>query len=203
MSSRIGYYKKRGDDILSTIIPIFDKCNSFFALIATIGTVVLGQHWWLFLAYLLLNIGDCFTGWLKSAIAGKTSSVRGMKGIAKKFGYWVMIALSFGIGAILIEVGEIIEIDLGITIFLGWFVLLSLIVNEVRSIIENFVEAGYKVPDVLTRGLYVANKLIEDASHSIGDIPEEHQEEPDTELNHTPESSLDILYESRGRDYEQ
>ena len=68
--------------------------------------------------------------------------------------------MAFGASAIFIEIGKVIGIDLGITTLLGWFVLASLLVNEIRSIIENFVEAGYKVPAVLTKGLQVAEKMI-------------------------------------------
>ncbi|MCR0283687.1 phage holin family protein, partial [[Clostridium] innocuum] len=35
-----------------------------------------------------------------------------------------------------------------------------LIVNEARSICENFVEAGFNVPKILSNGLAVADKLI-------------------------------------------
>ena len=38
--------------------------------------------------------------------------------------------------------------------------LASLCINEVRSIIENLVQCGYNVPSVLTKGLEVADKLI-------------------------------------------
>ena len=53
-----------------------------------------------------------------------------------------------------------IGIDLGITTLLGWFVLASLIINEIRSILENFVEAGYNVPAILVNGLKVADKVV-------------------------------------------
>lgn len=43
---------------------------------------------------------------------------------------------------------------------IGWFVLASLIINEARSICENFIEAGFKVPKVLSNGLAIADKLI-------------------------------------------
>lgn len=42
----------------------------------------------------------------------------------------------------------------------GWFTLASLIINELRSILENFVEAGDNVPSVLTKGLEVAENAI-------------------------------------------
>lgn len=160
---------------MAYISPFIDKTNTIVGVIAAIGTHALGQHWWLFLAYLLLNIGDWLTGWLKSAIAGKTSSAKGFKGILKKFGYWIMIAISFGVGAIFIEIGEIIGVDLGVTIVLGWFVLVSLMVNELRSILENFVEAGYKVPRILIGGLEVAQDKIEAVTDEL--LRTDHEKE--------------------------
>lgn len=44
---------------------------------------------------------------------------------------------------------------------IGWWVLAMLIVNEARSILENLVEMGYKVPEMLIKGLAVTEKLIE------------------------------------------
>lgn len=90
----------------------------------------------------------------------KENSVKGWQGVLKKIGYWIMITFAFMIAAGLIEIGEIISVDLQITTLLGWFVLASLIVNEARSICENFVEAGFNVPKVLSNGLAVADKLI-------------------------------------------
>ena len=54
-------------------------------------------------------------------------------GVMKKLGYWIMILSAFGIGAVFIEIGEIIGIELGVTTMLGWFVLASLSINEIRS----------------------------------------------------------------------
>ena len=55
---------------------------------------------------------------------------------------------------------ELLRIDLGITTLLGWFVLASLLINEIRSILENFVEAGFNVPRILIKGLEVADKVV-------------------------------------------
>ena len=38
--------------------------------------------------------------------------------------------------------------------------LASLLINEIRSIVENFVEAGFNVPAVLVKGLEVADKVV-------------------------------------------
>lgn len=139
---------------------ITDSYNAFVGTIIAVLTMVLGEHWYIFAAFLLLNIIDWLTGWMKSRINGAENSTAGWKGVLKKIGYWLMIAVAFAIAAALIEVGEVIGIDLGITTLLGWFVLASLIVNEARSIVENFVEAGYDVPKVLTTGLQVADEKL-------------------------------------------
>lgn len=139
---------------------ILEGANLVYGSLIAMFTVVLGEHWYLFALFLLLNIIDWLTGWMKSRIAGKESSVAGWKGVLKKLGYWLMIVVAFALSAGLVEIGEVLTIDLGVTTFLGWFVLASLIVNEGRSILENFVEAGYNVPAILTKGLEVANEAI-------------------------------------------
>lgn len=139
---------------------ITDSYNAFVGTIIAVLAMVLGEHWYIFAAFLLLNIIDWLTGWMKSRINGVENSTAGWKGVLKKIGYWLMIVVAFAIAAALIEVGEVIGIDLGITTLLGWFVLASLIVNEARSIVENFVEAGYDVPKVLTTGLQVADEKL-------------------------------------------
>ena len=139
---------------------VTDSYNAFLGTIIAILTMVFGEHWFIFALFLLLNVADWLTGWMKSRINGVENSVAGWKGVLKKLGYWLMIIVAFAIAAGLIEIGKVINIDLGITTLLGWFVLASLIVNEARSILENFVEAGYDVPTVLTKGLQVADQKL-------------------------------------------
>lgn len=139
---------------------VTDSYNAFLGTIIAILTMVFGEHWFIFALFLLLNVADWLTGWMKSRINGVENSVAGWKGVLKKLGYWLMIIVAFAIAAGLIEIGKVINIDLGITTLLGWFVLASLIVNEARSILENFVEAGYDVPAVLAKGLQVADQKL-------------------------------------------
>lgn len=143
-----------------------DSYNALVGAIITFLTMIFGEHWFLFAFFLILNIIDWITGWMKSRMAGKENSVKGWQGVLKKLGYWLMIVFGFGIAACLIEVGSTIGVDLQITTVLGWFVLASLIVNEARSIIENFVEAGFNVPMILQNGLEVADKLINKENES-------------------------------------
>ncbi|OUQ08306.1 holin [Erysipelatoclostridium sp. An15] len=137
-----------------------DTFNAIAGAVIAFLTFIFGEHWLLFAVFLLLNIIDWITGWMKSRIAKKENSVKGWQGVLKKIGYWLMIMVAFALSAIFIELGNTLGIDLGVTTLLGWFVLASLLVNEARSIVENFVEAGFNVPNVLINGLEVANKII-------------------------------------------
>ena len=151
--------------------PIIDGYNAAVGTIVAVLSYILGEHWLLFVAFLMLNVADWLTGWMKSRMAGKENSMAGWKGVLKKLGYWLMIMVGFGASAVFIEIGNTIGIDLGITTLLGWFVLASLIMNEIRSILENFVEAGYNVPTILIKGLEVADKVVN----------QEHKEEEEKE----------------------
>ena len=139
---------------------IIDTYNAVAGAVVAVLSYVLGEHWFLFVAFLALNVADWITGWMKSRMAGKENSVKGWQGVLKKLGYWIMVMVAFGASAVFIEIGNTIGIDLGITSLLGWFVLASLIINEIRSIVENFVEAGYNVPAILVNGLEVADKIV-------------------------------------------
>ena len=121
---------------------------------------ILGEHWFLFVLFLLLNAIDWGTGWMKARINNVENSKAGLKGVLKKLGYWLMIMVSFGASAAFVEVGKIINLDLGVTTLLGWFVLASLLVNEARSICENLVEMGVNVPTILVKGLQAANRVV-------------------------------------------
>lgn len=140
--------------------PIIDGYNAIAGTAVAVLSYILGEHWILFVGFLVLNIFDWFTGWMKSRLAKKENSQAGWKGVLKKLGYWVMIMVAFGASAVFIEIGKVISVDLGVTTLLGWFVLASLIINEIRSIIENFVEAGYNVPAILVNGLEIADKIV-------------------------------------------
>lgn len=138
-----------------------NKCNVLLGGIIALLEYLLGAHWVLFVGFLLLNIADYITGCLKSRLNGKSSSVKGAKGALKKLGYWLMIMVAFGMNVIFEEVGKTIGVNLGVTSLIGWFVLATLIINEIRSIVENFIEAGYNIPQSIAKGLEVANKAID------------------------------------------
>ena len=148
---------------------VIDTYNAIVGGIVAVLSYIFGEHWILFALFLAFNVADWITGWMKSRIAGKENSQAGWKGVLKKLGYWLMIMVSFGASAVFVEVGKVLSIDLQITVLLGWFVLASLLVNEIRSICENFVEAGFDVPEILIKGLEVADQAINREENTGGD----------------------------------
>lgn len=143
------------------MLKITEYMQWIYSLVLTTVTTVFGEHWILFFIYLLLNIIDTLTGWAKARINNNESSSVALIGIIRKMCYWIMILIAFLIPVGFQELGEIINLDLSVTVFLGWFVLASLIINEYRSILENLVEAGCNVPQILIKGLEVASQNIE------------------------------------------
>ncbi len=151
--------KMRDMNILENLNYI-DTYNAFMGAVIAFFSFIFGEHWILFAIFLLFNIVDYITGWIKSKMTNKINSAAGLMGVLKKLGYWIMIMVSFLTSVLFIEIGNTLGIDLGITTLLGWFVLASLAINELRSIVENLVEAGYHIPVVFTKGLEVADKMI-------------------------------------------
>lgn len=137
-----------------------DTYNSFVVAMIALMTMLFGKHWFIFALFLFLNIVDWITGWMKARVQHNVSSAISLRGAVKKLGYWIMIAFAFMLSQGFIELGNIIEINLGFSPLIAWFVVASLAVNESRSICENFVKAGYSVPKILIKGLEVVDALV-------------------------------------------
>lgn len=146
-----------------------DAYNAMVSGWVILLTTVFGQYYYLFGAFLFFNVVDWLTGWYKARKLKQESSAIGLQGLVKKMLYWVLIAVAFVTAAVFTALGnDILQIDLSFLNLLGWFCLASLMVNEARSIVENFVEMVYNVPTFLTKGLQVAADLID----SKADVPE-------------------------------
>ena len=142
---------------------IINKANILWGGIAVFLATFFGEFWYLFLGFLVFNIADYFTGVAKAKYTNTENSNKGLKGIIKKVGYWLVIAIAFFVARSLIDMEKIVGIDLGITIYFGWFTLAVFIINEIRSILENLTLLGVNVPSFLTKGLEVASKKINES----------------------------------------
>lgn len=161
--------------IKSEVLNVIDTYNVVTGAIVAVLSAILGPHWYLFAAFLLLNIIDGITGWYKARKLKTETSQKGWEGVAKKLGYWIMIGVAFLMAYIFDMLGQdFMGLDLSFMMVLGWFVLASLLINEIRSIIENLVEIGCTVPEILIKGLAVTDKLINQAQDAV--IPEESEE---------------------------
>lgn len=138
-----------------------DKYNIITGAAVAVLSSIFGTYWYLFAGYLLFNVLDWLTGWYKARKLNRESSYIGLKGILKKLGYWIIILIAFSMPTLFIHLGQdLLGINLDFLLLLGWFTLACLLVNEIRSILENLVECGYAVPDILVKGLAVTEKLI-------------------------------------------
>ena len=98
---------------------------------------------YLFGIYLLLNVLDWLTGWYKARVKKEASSKAGLNGIIKKVGYWIILLIAFLIPYMFQRLGkDLLDMDLGYLSALGWFTLANLLINEIRSILENLIACG-------------------------------------------------------------
>lgn len=138
-----------------------DTYNLALGAVVTVLSTIFGIYWYIFAAYLLLNVLDWLTGWYRSRQKKRESSSAGLKGILKKTGYWVIVAVAFLVSEVFVHLGtDVLHMDLDFLMMVGWFTLACLMVNEARSILENLVECGYDVPSVLIDGLKVTDKML-------------------------------------------
>lgn len=149
-----------------------DHYNMIVGAAVAVFSAVFGIYWYLFAGYLVLNIIDWITGWRRANKQHKESSMVGLRGIIKKTGYWIIVLIAFMIPDLFIKLGrDTLGINLEFLMLLGWFTLATLIVNEIRSILENLVEMDYNVPEILIDGLAVTEKLLKKKSETI--IPDD------------------------------
>ncbi len=103
------------------------------------------------LKYLIIVvILDFISGIFKAFIQRKINSSVGIKGVFKKFCYFIVVAISIIVGNI-INIGDTLK----------EIVTYSLIFNEIISILENCAEMGIKLPNALISSLEIFNSKIE------------------------------------------
>lgn len=134
--------------------------NIIIGTVLTYIITIFEQYGLIMFTFLIFNVLDWMTGTMKARLLCKESSIDGLKGVCKKLGYWVLILVAFLVGENFILIGNNLGIDLSIADYIGWITLAMLVVNEARSIIENLVQMDVYVPEVLVKGLEVAQEKI-------------------------------------------
>jgi toxin secretion/phage lysis holin len=153
---------------------VIDTINIGYGFAISLLTMIFGEHWVLFAGFLVLECLDWITGNYKARILHKESSMIGAKGAAKKVFQLAVIGIAFFISFSFVEMGEIIGVDLHFVQMFGWLTLAMYMVNELRSILENLVEIGVEVPEILIKGLDITKKLMEAEGGEIDEAREDH-----------------------------
>ena len=112
---------------------------------------------------------DYLTGWVKASFFTKDwNSKTGRQGIIKKLMYIVYVGVAFLVGFSIKTIGIQLGFDLTYAIYLGWYVLAVLLINELTSILENlYVIMPEKVPTWLIKGLKICDNTIENKINDI------------------------------------
>ena len=141
---------------------LLDGYNLTVGAVLAMAAEIFHQYGAVLATFLIFNIIDWITGTCKARFSGRESSVCGLKGICKKLGYWGLIFVAFMTGQNLMIMGDEMGVGFAAAEYIGWLTLTMLVVNEARSITENLVQMGVKVPSVLIRGLAIGQKELED-----------------------------------------
>ena len=96
---------------------------------------------------------DTLTGILKAKKKHVENSREGLQGVLRKLGCWILIFVSFLVSIAFVDIGRKLSLNLNIMLCLGWYVLGTMILNELRSIIENLIQLHVFIPKILTKGL--------------------------------------------------
>lgn len=139
-----------------------------FSFLATVGAELTKTHAVLFLIYFVLNVMDLLTGVMDSKLRGGYDSNKFIIGIFKKVGYWCTVALAWIVHLAFVQLGSAIDVDLGVTKYLGWFVLGGFIFQEIRSVLSNLVEFGIEVPDILSKVLSIGEQKLGEGKQADG-----------------------------------
>lgn len=130
-------------------------------IISTLGTMlinIIGKPTDELMILLMLMIIDLITGTLVSAVwhkssktkSGKLSSRVMFKGIVKKILTLVIVVIAYQL-----------DILLGINV-IRYIVIITLIIEEILSIIETITLTGLKVPAIITKALDVLERSVKD-----------------------------------------
>ena len=105
----------------------------------------------------LLNIADYATGLYAAGFRGqRISSYRGLNGIAKKVGMWLLVGIGAAVDWLLAYTSGTVGLPLPFTFVIASLAAVWLICNEIISILENIADIGVDLPPFL---LKLARKL--------------------------------------------
>ena len=123
------------------------------ALFITVWSVLFSWLGILALPVLLLiagNITDYITGIMASKYREEqVSSYKGIKGIYKKVGMWILIFIGWMMDMLIKYSVQYVGLSISLPFFVATVVAVWLICNEIISIMENLIDMDVKIPPFL------------------------------------------------------
>lgn len=123
----------------------------------------------LFLVMAALQISDVATGIMRLHGREAFDGRKLRTGIVKKIGDWFFIAVSFLASHILVQLGDLLDMDFTLSRTLGWLVLATLLYKECRSLFENLQSLGVAIPPILSKVLLLAEQKFDGILELPGD----------------------------------
>lgn len=123
-------------------------------------------------------LADYGTGMAKAWNAGTLCSRAGIRGILKKVGYLVIVAVAMGADYLLCYGLDQVGVHISVEFLIAAIVIVWLIINELISILENVAAIGAPVPEFL---LKLIKKLKTVTEKQAETVPVETEEMLDDE----------------------
>lgn len=135
-------------------------CISYFV---SFMTFLFGTNWLLFFILFIFNVIHIILCIIYKKVLIKKSSLNILNVLIKIICTWLLILLSFLL-VVGFEIMEtIVNIDLSFTYLLGWLVLISSIIHEMKHIITVLVNVGIDVPSILVNKINKVDKIFDES----------------------------------------
>ncbi len=137
--------------------------------IITAAAAILHKVPALLILFMLAVLADYLTGWVKARyFLREWNSKTGLQGIIKKVMYFVLIGTAFMIGYGIKMLGAQLGFDLGFGLYIGWYTVAVMLINEWTSILENlYVIMPEKIPIWLVKALKIADNKLDNKINDI------------------------------------
>ena len=112
-------------------------------------------------------LADYGTGMVKAWNAGTLCSRTGIRGILKKVGYLVIVAVAMGADYLLRSGLDQVGVHINIEFLIAAIVIVWLIINELISILENVAAIGAPVPEFLLKLLRKLKTVTEKQAETV------------------------------------
>ena len=118
---------------------------AFTALSSWLGILAIPVY-----VLVLLNIADYATGVYAASFRGEAvSSYKGLNGIAKKIGMWLLVGIGAAVDWLLMYATDAVGLRVPFAFVVASLVAVWLICNEIISVLENIADFGVELPPFL------------------------------------------------------